>query len=108
MVFPGAGPLPRHPSQLYEAFLEGIVLFIVMQVLAWRPRRPEQRGRLGGVFLIGYALARIAVEFFREPDAQLGYLAGGITMGQLLSLPMLLAGLLLLAWSFRPARMATR
>jgi phosphatidylglycerol---prolipoprotein diacylglyceryl transferase len=108
MVFPGAGPLPRHPSQLYEAFLEGIVLLIVMQVLAWRPRRPEQRGRLGGVFLIGYALARIAVEFFREPDAQLGYLAGGITMGQLLSLPMLLAGLLLLAWSFRPARMATR
>ena len=85
MVFPGAGPLPRHPSQLYEAFLEGIVLLIVMQVLAWRPRRPEQRGRLGGVFLIGYALARIAVEFFREPDAQLGYLAGGITMGQLLS-----------------------
>jgi phosphatidylglycerol:prolipoprotein diacylglycerol transferase len=108
MVFPGAGPLPRHPSQLYEAFLEGIVLLIVMQVLAWRSRRPEQRGRLGGVFLIGYALARIAVEFFREPDAQLGYLAGGITMGQLLSLPMLLAGLLLLAWSFRPARMAMR
>jgi phosphatidylglycerol:prolipoprotein diacylglycerol transferase len=108
MVFPGAGPLPRHPSQLYEAFLEGVVLFVIVQLLAWRPRRPEQRGRIAGVFLIGYAIARITCEFFREPDAQLGFLLGGITMGQLLSLPMLLAGVLLLARSYRPARMATR
>ncbi|MEK0083456.1 prolipoprotein diacylglyceryl transferase [Benzoatithermus flavus] len=94
VVFPNGGPEPRHPSQLYEAGLEGIVLLLVMLFFASRPYRPEQRGTLGGIFLIGYALARITVEFFREPDAQLGFLLGGITMGQLLSLPMLLAGII--------------
>ena len=77
MVFPNAGPEPRHPSQLYEAGLEGLVLFAVMLWCAYRPRRPGARGALSGVFLIGYALARIPVEFFRQPDAQLGFLAGG-------------------------------
>jgi phosphatidylglycerol---prolipoprotein diacylglyceryl transferase len=101
VIFPGAGPEPRHPSQLYEAFLEGIVLFVVLQLMARGARDPAKAGRLGGVFLLGYGLARACVEFFREPDAHLGYLLGFITMGQLLSLPMMLAGLALIWWSGR-------
>jgi len=97
VIFPNAGPDPRHPSQLYEATLEGVVLFAVMLVFARRAYHPEARGTLSGIFLIGYALARITVEFFREPDVQIGYLAGGITMGQLLSLPMLAFGIFLVA-----------
>ena len=90
MVFPNAGPEPRHPSQLYEAGLEGLVLFLVMLlVCATRRAGPSGAARLGGMFLIGYGLARIAWRTFREPDAQLGFLAGGLTMGQLLSMPML-------------------
>lgn len=99
VVFPHAGPVPRHPSQLYEAFGEGLILFIVMAFAARRFgfRRP---GLLGGIFVLGYALARIAAEFFREPDEQLGFLfgtsigvlGGGITMGMLLSIPMALVG----------------
>ena len=72
-------------------------LFAVMLSFARRPYRPEARGTLSGIFLIGYSLARITVEFFREPDVQIGYLAGGITMGQLLSLPMLAFGIFLVA-----------
>ncbi len=101
MVFPHGGPVPRHPSQLYEAALEGLVLFVVLH-LAWR--RPTVRmrpGMLFGLFLAGYALARMIVEFFRQPDAHLGFLVGGLTMGHLLSLPMLLAGLLLIAYARR-------
>lgn len=108
VIFPGAGPLPRHPSQLYEAALEGLLLFAVVQLLAWRPRRPEQAGQIGGTFLVGYALCRFVAEFFREPDAQLGYLLGGLTMGQLLSVPMLLGGLVVLAIASRPARVPAR
>ncbi|HET6522450.1 MAG TPA: prolipoprotein diacylglyceryl transferase [Geminicoccaceae bacterium] len=100
VIFPRGGPEPRHPSQLYEAFLEGLVLFLVLYVLARRPYEPENRGLLGGVFLVGYALARTFAELFREPDAHLGYLFGGLTMGQLLSLPMLAAGLLLIARTY--------
>jgi phosphatidylglycerol:prolipoprotein diacylglycerol transferase len=103
MVFPGAGPLPRHPSQLYEAALEGIVLFAVITWFALRPRLPGSEGRLGGIFLIGYGIARSVVELFREPDAHLGFLFGGLTMGQLLSLPMILIGILLVARSFARA-----
>lgn len=95
MVFPGAGPEPRHPSQLYEAFLEGLVLLVVMLWLARRPREPGSTGFLAGVFLAGYAIARMFVELFREPDAFLGFLPGGLTMGQVLSLPMLAVGLFL-------------
>ena len=100
MVFPGAGPLPRHPSQLYEAALEGVVLLLILLVAAHRGglRRP---GLIAGLFAIGYALARIAVEFFREPDAQLGLLFGGATMGMLLSLPLLAVGMGLVAWAVR-------
>lgn len=101
VIFPTAGPEPRHPSQLYEAFLEGIVLFIVMQWLAWRGRDPARAGLLGGVFLLGYGLSRAFVELFREPDAHLGYLMGVITMGQLLSLPMILIGAGLIIWAKR-------
>ena len=95
MVFPGAGPYPRHPSQLYQAGLEGICLFALMWYLSRRPRKDEDRGRLGGAFLAGYAVARSIGELFRQPDAHLGFLFAGVTMGQLLSLPMLLFGLFL-------------
>ena len=91
MVFPEAGLLPRHPSQLYEAGLEGIALFVVLWfvVRAGGLRRP---GLVTGVFAIGYGLARIFCEFFREPDPQLGFLFGGATMGMLLSLPLIAIG----------------
>ena len=99
MVFPGGGPVARHPSQLYEAALEGVLLFLVMTWFALRPREAGSEGRLTGVFLIGYGVARSIAELFREPDAQLGFLLGGLTMGQLLSLPMIAIGILLVARS---------
>jgi phosphatidylglycerol:prolipoprotein diacylglycerol transferase len=99
VIFPLGGPAPRHPSQLYEAVLEGLVLFLVVTWVAVRVRQPEQEGRIAGVFLAGYAIARIIAELFREPDAHLGFLLGGLTMGQLLSLPMLAAGILLIVRS---------
>lgn len=89
MVFPEGGTLPRHPSQLYEAALEGVFLFVVLQVLA--NRRP-QPGVLSGSFLCLYGVCRFIVEFFREPDVHLGILAGGGSMGQLLSIPMVVVG----------------
>jgi len=92
MVFPGAGPLPRHPSQLYEASLEGFVLFFVM-VLAIRLGALRRPGLATGIFAIGYGVARIVCEFFREPDPQLGFLFGGATMGMLLSLPLIAIGI---------------
>jgi len=84
--------LPRHPSQLYEAFLEGAVLFAVLAALAWATRARQRPGIVGGAFLVGYGAARILCEFFREPDAHLGFLYAGATMGQLLSLPMIAFG----------------
>ncbi|WAC25671.1 prolipoprotein diacylglyceryl transferase [Ancylobacter sp. SL191] len=96
-VFPHGGPEPRHPSQLYEAGLEGLAIFIVLQ-LAIRAGALTRPGTIAGSFVFLYGCARIFVEFFREPDPQLGYLAGGwLTMGMLLSLPMLAAGLALIA-----------
>ena len=95
----GEWSLPLHPSQLYEAGLEGLVLFAVLWVFSSRSRPV---GAVSGLFLVGYGLFRFAVEFFRQPDAHLGYLAlGWVTMGQILTLPMLLAGGLLLAWAYR-------
>ena len=96
MVFPGAGPFPRHPSQLYEAGLEGFALFALLLVAArfGALRRP---GTIAGLFAIGYAAARVFSEFFREPDPQLGFLFGGATMGMLLSAPLALIGVALLA-----------
>ena len=100
MVFSGAGPLPRHPSQLYEAALEGIVLLAVLAVLV-RAGALKRPGLILGAFSLGYGLARSIAEFFREPDTQLGFLWGGLTMGMLLSLPMILAGALLIAQALR-------
>ncbi|MCP8893981.1 prolipoprotein diacylglyceryl transferase [Shinella daejeonensis] len=104
VVFPEAGPFARHPSQLYEAGLEGIVLLLLLALAIYRFGALKRPGLVTGFFVSGYALSRITVEFFREPDAQLGYLAGGwLTMGMLLSLPMLAIGL----WAIfrtRPAR----
>lgn len=106
-VFPNAGPLPRHPSQLYEAFGEGLVLFIVMLV-AVRVAGFRRPGLLGGLFVAGYAVARIICEFFREPDAQLGFLFGGVTMGQLLSIPMALVGIAVMILAARGATRAAK
>lgn len=93
MAFPAGGPVPRHPSQLYEALLEGLILFIVMNLL-WRNEKLRTRpGVLTGCFCVGYGLARSIAELFREPDRHLGFIAGGVTMGQILSLPMILFGL---------------
>jgi phosphatidylglycerol:prolipoprotein diacylglycerol transferase len=97
VVFPAGGPLARHPSQLYEAGLEGLVLGLIMAAAFHRPAIRARAGMLTGLFLIGYGLARIFVEFFRQPDPQLGFLWAGATMGQLLSAPMILAGLYLVA-----------
>ena len=96
MVFPNGGPVPRHPSQLYQAVLEGVLLFAVLFLLSRRDWVRARAGMLTGVFLTGYGLARIAGEFFREPDAFLGFLFAGATMGQLLSIPMILAGVWLI------------
>jgi len=90
MVFPGGGPLPRHPSQLYEATLEGLVLFLILYLLH---RKQAATGVPFFCFFLGYGLFRFLVEFVRQPDAQLGFLWGGATMGQLLSLPMIIFGL---------------
>jgi phosphatidylglycerol:prolipoprotein diacylglycerol transferase len=92
MVFHGAGPDPRHPSQLYQAGLEGLCLFALLMVLVSRPGVRARAGVLSGVFLGGYGVARFIGEFFRQPDAHLGFLFAGATMGQLLSLPMMAVG----------------
>ncbi|SDF99641.1 prolipoprotein diacylglyceryl transferase [Desulfovibrio legallii] len=102
MVFPGAGPLPRHPSQLYEAVLEGLVLGVALWIFSARPRK---EGAVSGLFALGYAIFRFGVEFVRVPDVQLGYLAfGWLTMGQVLCLPLFLAGLWLLCRKAEPVR----
>ena len=101
MIYPRAGPVPRFPSELYEAFLEGLVLFVVMYRLSRRVTLRERSGFLTGSFLVGYALARITGEFFREPDPFLGFLVFGATMGQLLSLPLIPVGGWLIARSRR-------
>lgn len=103
MVFPGAGPAPRHPSQLYEALLEGILLFSLLWALKERPwQKPSLRGwphgSMMGLFLLAYGVLRILVENLREPDAHIGLLALGLTMGQVLSGLMVLAGILLWRW----------
>lgn len=98
VVFPGAGPMPRHPSQLYEAFLEGLVLFLILYFLH---RRRAAAGVPFFCFFVGYGLFRFLVEFVRQPDAHLGFLWGGATMGQLLSLPMILFGLIGCGWLYR-------
>ncbi|NYT87005.1 prolipoprotein diacylglyceryl transferase [Pollutimonas harenae] len=99
MVFPQSGDsLPRHPSQLYELGLEGLALFALVW---WFARKPRATGQVSAVFLMGYGVFRFLVEFTREPDAYLGLLTAGLSMGQLLSLPMIIAGLLIFVLSAR-------
>jgi phosphatidylglycerol:prolipoprotein diacylglycerol transferase len=99
-VFPQVDDQPRHPSQLYQFGLEGVALFAI---LWWYTRRHRPMGAPSGLFLIGYGAFRFVAEYAREPDAFLGMLAGGLTMGQWLSLPMIVAGLLLWMWAHRHA-----
>ncbi|MDR3320404.1 MAG: prolipoprotein diacylglyceryl transferase [Desulfovibrio sp.] len=99
VIFPGAGSLPRHPSQLYEALLEGLALFALVWLYSAKPRKP---GAVSGLFALGYGVARFCVEFVRMPDAQLGYLAfGWLTMGQVLCLPLIFVGLYLFCRNVR-------
>ncbi|HZP78711.1 MAG TPA: prolipoprotein diacylglyceryl transferase [Pseudolabrys sp.] len=100
MIFPNGGPIPRHPSQLYEATLEGLVLltFLFVLIRLGALRRP---GLIIGAFAVAYGFARIFCEFFREPDIQLGFLWGGFTMGQLLSVPLILAGVGFIVFALR-------
>ncbi len=98
MIFRGAGPLPRHPSQLYQFALEGLLLFAILWIYSARPRPV---GAVSAVFLIGYGTLRFAVEFFREPDDFLGLLALNLSMGQWLSLPMIATGAGMLIWAWR-------
>jgi len=100
MVFPNGGPVPRHPSQLYEAVCEGLLLFLLLLLAEHRGAR-RRPGIVTGLFLIGYAVARMSGELFRQPDAQLGFLVFGTTMGQLLSIPVLIAGFILIWWARR-------
>jgi phosphatidylglycerol:prolipoprotein diacylglycerol transferase len=97
MVFPGAGPEARHPSQLYEAALEGALLFVVLWLLKDRPARP---GAMVCLFLSGYGISRFIAEFFREPDPQIGFIIGFLSMGQILCLAMILAAIIL--WRLLP------
>jgi len=99
MVFPGSGDgVARHPSQLYQFALEGLLLFCIVW---WFARRPQPVGRVSAVFLMGYGVLRFLVEFTRQPDSFLGLLAGGLSMGQWLSLPMIVAGIMVYRWSAR-------
>jgi phosphatidylglycerol---prolipoprotein diacylglyceryl transferase len=100
VVFPNGGPVPRHPSQLYEAVCEGLLLFLLLRLAEHRGAR-RRPGIVTGLFLIGYAVARMSGESFRQPDAQLGFLVFGTTMGQLLSIPVLIAGFILIWWARR-------
>lgn len=100
MIFPNGGPLPRHPSQLYEAGLEGILLFLVLAVMI-RMGALKRPGLILGSFIALYGVARIIGEHFREPDPQLGFLWGGLTMGMLLSVPMLIVGAIIIVASIR-------
>jgi phosphatidylglycerol:prolipoprotein diacylglycerol transferase len=104
VIFPGAGPLPRHPSQLYQALLEGALLFVVLSLLI-RMGALRRPGLIIGAFALGYGIARCIGELFREPDAQLGFISGALTMGMILSLPMVLIGLAAMAVALirRPA-----
>jgi len=108
MVFPQSGSmLPRHPSQIYQFLLEGVLLFVLLWLYARRPRR---MGQVSGAFLVGYGVLRFTAEYFREPDAYLGLLSLGLSMGQWLCVPMVLAGVALWAWASRrlPAAAGSR
>jgi phosphatidylglycerol:prolipoprotein diacylglycerol transferase len=105
MVFPGGGPACRHPSQLYEAGLEGVVLFTVLWLIG---RRSTPPGTIFWSFLSGYGICRIVVEMFREPDAHIGFIFGSLSMGQLLSLPMIVVGAFMLTLGYQRQALAQR
>jgi phosphatidylglycerol:prolipoprotein diacylglycerol transferase len=105
---PDGGIAPRHPSQLYEAALEGIALFVFLRILTHSYRKLATPGFVSGAFAFGYGVARTFCEFFREPDLQLGFLPGGLTMGMVLSVPMIVAGAAVMVWAARrPAPAST-
>lgn len=106
MVFPRGGPIPRHPSELYEALTEGVLLLCVTLFAVSRPWVRERPGFGAGLFLFGYAVARSFCEFFREPDSFLGFLPFGTTMGQVLCIPMAFVGIGLMIWAVRHPRLA--
>ena len=108
IIFPTGGEVPRHPSQLYEAGLEGLLLGLILWLAFWKTRARFQPGMLVGLFLLGYGLARFSVEFFREADAQLMEFADrtGLHMGQWLTVPMILGGLYLILTARRRAARA--
>lgn len=99
--FPAGGYLPRHPSQLYEGLLEGVLMFVVLNLLWQLPKIRRIHGVVSALFIIFYGCFRIILEQFREPDAQLGFFFGGVTMGQMLSIPLMVGGLAVLVWCFR-------
>ena len=101
VVFPNGGPVPRHPSQLYEAGLEGLLIFAVITYFVWRRQAFGKPGLATGLFVLIYGLSRMFVEFFRQPDAHIGFLSGGITMGQVLCVPMIIAGLAFITFALR-------
>ncbi|MCE5360787.1 prolipoprotein diacylglyceryl transferase [Candidatus Igneacidithiobacillus taiwanensis] len=98
MVFPAGGPQPRQPSQLYEFLLEGVLLFLILAIYS---RRPRPVGAVGGLFVFCYGVFRFLVEFVRQPDIQLGFVLGPLTMGQVLSIPMILLGPVIIWWAYR-------
>ena len=98
MIFPNVDNVPRHPSQLYEFALEGVVLFVL---LWWFSAKPRPRGAVSGLFLAAYGVFRFIVEFTRQPDSFLGFLALGLTMGQWLSMPMIVVGVAMMVWAYR-------
>lgn len=99
--FPAGGYLLRHPSQLYEGLLEGVLMFVVLNLLWQLPKIRRIHGVVSALFIILYGCFRIILEQFREPDAQLGFFFGGVTMGQMLSIPLVVGGLAVLVWCFR-------
>ncbi len=103
MVFPGADDLPRHPSQLYQAGLEGLALLTILMLLFWKTRARYRPGLLAGVFTLGIGIARFVNEFFREPDQQLADFAArtGLSMGQWLTIPLILTGLIVVLYALR-------
>lgn len=106
VIFPNAGPEPRYPSQLFEFALEGVVLLSILTLLFWGTRARLRPGLLAGVFGVGYGISRFIVEYYREPDRQLGILPTGLTMGQTLTLPLILAGLFLIIRALRKPPLA--
>ena len=105
VIFPGAGPEPRYPSQLFEFALEGVLLFSIMTLLFWGTNARLRPGLLAGVFGVAYGVSRVIVENYREPDAHIGFLSTGLTMGQTLTIPMIIAGILLILYALRRPRL---